>query len=195
MMMAARPGLVHRVGALAFTIGVAAAGWLAIGEPVRQHLEDLREQIATQRTTIGALQAAAQHDAAAGTAALDAAVAVRAQAFLPGETEAIRSANLQALVGGAGAALGLRFASVRALPPVTREHLDLVGVRVEFAAPLDQAQRLLHHLEGLRPELLVESADFVTAPPAPGATAILPIVDISLNVYGAVPGGKERSSP
>ena len=108
--------------------------------------------------------------------------------FLAGETDALRTANLQALITEIAQEHGVRLSSTRALPVHEQDGLRFLGVQAELDADLKQLQAMVLAFESRRPYLFIQSVQIV-----PSATR-RPDIDelrVRFGVVGAVPAGSE----
>ena len=113
------------------------------------HRRDLAQRIDDQRALLGRFEAMAARPIAT-TSQLDPAL------FVAGDSEAQRSARLQALVSDRAQQLGLRVESLRPLPDKESGSLRLIGVRMQLLIGIEEAARLIHALEGGTPAILLQ---------------------------------------
>jgi hypothetical protein len=149
--------LMHRLAALALLFGVVGAGFALLVLPLIGHFSDLRAEIGRQRELLGRFEAFAANKDSAEAVAEQAKAAMQGGLFLSGETDALRTANLQALVTDVAAKNGIRLSSTRALPVQEQGGLRLIGVQAEFEADLKQLQAITAAVEARRPVLFVQS--------------------------------------
>jgi general secretion pathway protein M len=159
--------------------------------PVAARLASLREQIEAERAVLGrfAQVAAQEHEAANLDRARRAILA--SGAYLQGESEPLIAAGLQSALSEIGAANRVRFTSTRTLPPRGLGEGQLIGVRVQFNADIEQLRSLLHRIETNRPFLFVEALHVQPISPYsqrdPEQAGKL---DVRLDVFGATSGKK-----
>ena len=146
---------------LLLTLVLAIAGYVVA--PAARHQAHLDEQITAKRELLGRLTAFHADMPAAGAAARGNAQLMASEVHLPGETEPIRLANLQAAIRQMAGEAGVRLQSTRTLAPVQRDQLQLVGLQMSLQAPIEALQGLLHRLEVHRPLLVVDGLDVVPA--------------------------------
>jgi general secretion pathway protein M len=156
--------------------------------PVSARIGELREQIENQRLLLGrfAAMAALQDKLAvmqnAGRAASE------SEAYLKGETDAIRAASLQTFLSELAGANGVRLSSTRQLPSRERDDLRLVGTRVQFTSDMEQLREMLYSIESTQPFLFVEA---VQVRPVSALAQRDPeyggLLDVRLDVFGALP--------
>jgi general secretion pathway protein M len=156
--------------------------------PVASRIGELREQIEGERLLLGrfAAMAALQDKLAemqgAGRAASE------SEAYLKGESDAIRAASLQTILSELAGANGVRLSSTRQLPSRDRDDLRLVGTRVQFTADMEQLREMLYFIESTQPFLFVEALQ------ARPFSALAQrdheyggLLDVRLDVFGALP--------
>jgi hypothetical protein len=157
MNAAAFPPVVHRLAALALLLALAAAAFALLAMPLIDRYTGLRADIAGQRALLGRFEAFAANKPAAEATAEQARALMRSGLFLDGETEALRAANLQAIVTDVAGKSGVRLSSSRGLPPQEQDGLRLIGVQAEFEADMRQVQAMLAAFAARRPVLFVQS--------------------------------------
>jgi hypothetical protein len=182
-MSRALPRIVHRLAALALLLVALTAVAALIVRPVIGYALTLAADITAQRDLIGRLEAFAAGKEAAQTRADHARAATRAGLFLPGETDALRTANLQAAVTEIAEKAKVRLASTRALPGQEQDGLTLIGVQTEFEADLKQLQAMIAAIEARRPFLFLQSLQIA---PAASRRRDSDGLRIRLGVFGAV---------
>src|SRR5262245_9056780 len=149
----ARP--IRQLAAVLLLVLAAALIWFLGVLPLSAHFERLRGEIETARTTLGrftavaALQERVPETQRAGRAASTSA------AYLKGEGDQIKSANLQTLLSRIAGENGVRITSTRALNPLERNDLRLIGVHVQFTASIEQLREILYAADAKPPFLLV----------------------------------------
>jgi hypothetical protein len=157
------PGI-SRFAAIGLLIALVAGltGYVLL--PAAQHTLRLGEEIAAKRELLGRLVKLEPEANAAGSNAQQAERALLAELTVPGETEPIRLAAVQATIRRLAATSGARLESTRTLPPVQRGQVQLAGLNIAMRAPVDALQRLLHAIEVHRPILIVDGLDIVPIP-------------------------------
>ena len=180
-------------------IGLAVALLLAIAgfviEPAVRRLSDLDEQINAKRESLGLLSAIAARALNSSDAANRGDQIPASEVFLPGETEPIRLAYLQASIRLMSEEEGVRLRSTRTLSSIQRDEVQLAGLQLTLQAPVAAVQRLLHRIEVHRPILLVDGLDI-----APVAAAALSATDdrllhVELRVLAHVQSPRIGSAP
>jgi hypothetical protein len=149
--------VLHRLAAVALLVAIAGAAFALLALPLIGHFAGLRAEIARQRETLGRFEAFAANREAAEAQAERARAAMNGGMFLPGETDALRTANLQALVTEIAEKNGARLSSTRALPVREQEGLRLIGVQAELDTDMKRLQAILAAVEARRPALFVQS--------------------------------------
>ena len=86
---------------------------------------------------------------------------------LKGESDPLRTAELQTALTKIVAALGLRLKSTRALPARDAEGVRLIGIQAQFQATLAQLQKILLAIDANEPILVIEALRVVAAAGAP----------------------------
>jgi hypothetical protein len=149
--------ILHRVAALALLLVAAGAVFFLLVLPIIGHFSSVRSAIAEQRIVLGRLEAFAANKDAAETAAERAKASMRGGMLLGGGTDALRAANLQAIITESMEKNGVRLSSMRIVPPQEEDGLRLIGVQAEFETNLKQLQAIMAVLDARRPVLFVES--------------------------------------
>lgn len=142
------------IGLLLVALGLAARIFVM---PLVDHFAGLRAEIATQREHLARFEAYAANKDAAEALAARTRAAMSSGLFLPGATDALRAASLQALITEIAEKRGVRLASARALPVHERDGLRFIGVQVELEADIRQLQALILAFESRRPTLFIQS--------------------------------------
>lgn len=160
--------LLRRLAAVMLLLAVLGALAIFVVIPVVAHVQSLRADIEQERLTLARL--ASMPDDAVETQSIErmTAKARESRQFLEGESDPIRLANLQSVVGGIAASQGVKLRSSRNLPPRERADVRYVGVQLQFAATVGQLQKILLAIEAQRPFLFI---DTVHVTPMPGALA------------------------
>jgi hypothetical protein len=149
--------LLQRLAAIGLLLAVVAMGLTLLVLPLAGRFSSLRADIATQRELVGRFEAFAANKDSADAAAEQAKAALRSNLFLGGETDALRTANLQALITGLADKNGVRLSSTRGLPVQEQDGLRLFGIQAEFETGLTQLQAILAACDERRPALFVQS--------------------------------------
>jgi hypothetical protein len=149
--------LLSRLAALGLLLAVIGATGLLLVVPLVDYFNSLRTEIATQRETLGRFEAFAANKDSAQALAERSEAAMRSGIFLTGETDALRTANLQTLVTEVAQSQGVRLSSTRALPIQEANGLRFIGVQAEFDADLRQLQAMILAVEARRPYLFIQS--------------------------------------
>lgn len=168
---------------LGFVIG--AIGLLGV-MPVVSKIQELRSDIEAERSKLGRLSS--MPDDAGKAQSIDrlTARARESRLFLDGESDPIRLANLQALIGTIAAGQGVKLRSSRNLPARERNELRFVGIQLQFAATVEQLQKILVALEAQRPYLFIDVLHITPVPGGLGSNGDEPgQLDARLEVLGA----------
>jgi hypothetical protein len=83
----------------------------------------------------------------------------RSGVYLDGATNALAAAKLQQIAGARIKANRGQIRSIRALPEKTEEGFTRVSVHVQFEAPLNALQRIIHSFEANRPFVFVRDLE------------------------------------
>jgi len=149
--------LLSRLAALGLLLAVIGAAGLLLVVPLVDYFNSLRIEIATERETLGRFEAFAANKDSAQALAERSEAAMRSGIFLTGDTDALRTANLQTLVTEVAQSQGVRLSSTRALPIQEANGLRFIGVQAEFDADLGQLQAMILAVEARRPYLFIQS--------------------------------------
>lgn len=109
--------------------------------------------------------------------------------YIPGETDALRIANLQETVADAAKLAGIRIASTRVIDTFNRDGVRMIGLQAQLSTELDNLQKLLFDLEKQRSLLFIDGLHIARGPD--GGTVKLPALDVTFVVAGAAPEVKE----
>jgi Type II secretion system (T2SS), protein M subtype b len=173
--------LLHRLAALALLLIAVGAVILLIGLPLINYFNGLRAEIAQQRELLARFEAFAANKDAARSLAERSEAAMRSGIFLAGDTDALRAANLQAVITGIAQTQGARLSSARALPVEDRGGLHFIGVQAELETGIRQLQSMILALESHRPYLFVQS---LQAAPIAGRRTDSEALKIRLGIVG-----------
>ena len=181
----ARP--IRQFAAVLLLVAAVALIWFVAVLPLSASFERLREEIDNERSTLGRFAAiAALQDRLAETQRAG-RVASTSAAYLKGEGDQIKSANLQTLLSSIAAENGVRLTSTRALNPIERNELRLIGVRVQFTANIEQLREILYAAEAKQPFLFVDGLQVRTVSAMAHDPEHAGILDVRADVYGAAP--------
>jgi hypothetical protein len=149
--------VLHRLAAVGLLLAAAGAAFMLLVLPLIGQFDGVRAEIDRQRELLGRFEAFAANRDTAETVAEQAKAAMQGGLFLGGETDALRTANLQALVTDVADKNGVRLSSTRALPVQEQDGLRLIGVQAEFEADMKRLQAVIAAIEARRPVLFVQS--------------------------------------
>ncbi len=180
------------VSLLALLVGVFV---LFVVHPVIGKITELRDRIEQERSVVGRLLSASSDDGVASEALLRSSAGRVRSLFVQGESEAIRIAAYQARLIEVLGAHQVKPRSARNLPVQERNNLRLVGIQLQFAAPIEKFQAILLDIESHKPVFLIESLH-VTAAPQSGGTSgdERGMLEARLDVYG-IEAGVEAQKP
>jgi hypothetical protein len=171
--------LAAALGAIAFCIVI----------PISERFRDLDERISEQRNLLGRYRSIAV-SAKAGDQEQAADIQATAEAaFLPGETDALRLASLQATLNDAAAAQKIRLSSARTTDAPEETGVRLLSLQAQLSTDLEPLQKLLFNLEKQRANLIIDGLHIVRAPD--GGAAGLPSLDVVFDLRGAATKTKD----
>lgn len=150
-----------RLAAIGLLIAVIAAAIAFLILPAANYFNALRAEITQQRGLLARFEAFAANKEEAQLLSERAASAVSSGVFLEGETDALRTANLQALITKVAQEHGVRLSSTRVIPVQEEQGLRFIGVQAELNADTPQLQAMLLSIEAQRPFLFVRSLQVV----------------------------------
>lgn len=177
--------MLHRLAAVALLLAVLGLAVALFVMPLVDRFTVLRADIATQREQLARFEAYAANKDAAEALAARSAAAMRGGMFLPGETDALRTASLQALITEIAEKHGVRLASARALPPHEQDGLRFIGVQAELETDIRQLQAMILAIEARRPALFIQSLQVA---PAVGRRQGGEELKVRFGIVGAVQG-------
>jgi type II secretion system (T2SS) protein M len=189
--MSTLPRPLRQLAAVALLVLVVGALVVTTVLPLTARVAELRDAIEAERVILGRLAAvAARADETAEHERIGRA-ALESGAWLKGDSEALTAAGLQTTLAQLATANRVRFASTRALPPRERDGMQLIGVSVQFKAEVDQVRGFLFRIESHKPFLFVEGLQVRPVSPfSQSAQELNSILDVRLDVFGALPGRK-----
>ena len=181
----------RRIAAVALLLLVIAGVAMTTVMPLTARIAELSEEIEAERVVLGRFAAVAARAGETAEYARIGRAALESGAYLKGESEALTAAGLQGLLAQLAAANRVRFHSTRALAARERDGTRLIGVSVQFKAEIQQLRAILFRIESNRPFLFVEGLQVRPVSPYSQRDAELNgILDVRLDVYGAVPAKK-----
>jgi hypothetical protein len=184
--------LLSRLAALGLLLAVIGAAVLLLVVPLVDYFNSLRAEIATQRETLGRFEAFAANKESAQALAERSEAAMRSGIFLTGETDALRTANLQTLVTEVAQSQGVRLSSTRVLPIQEANGLRFIGVQAEFDADLRQLQAMILAVEARRPYLFIQSLQVA---PFAGRRPDSEELKVRFGIVGAVASAPAAPAP
>ena len=155
--------------------------------PLSAHFDRLREEIESERTTLGRFAAVAALQDRLADAQRAGRAASASAAYLKGEGDQIKSANLQTLLSTIAGENGVRLSSTRALNPIERNELRLIGVRVNSPPLSSNCARSSYAVEAKQPFLFVDGLQVRTISAMAHDPEHAGILDVRVDVYGAAP--------
>lgn len=176
---------------LAVGLLVALTGFLVLGVaiPYVSAVSQLSDDIEAERVAAGRFGAVANLKTTSAEVERAGAQAAQSEAYLKGDTEALKTSALQAMLSELAQGMGVRVRSTRNLPVREKDDLRFIGVRMQFNAEVDQVRALLHGIEVAKPFLMVDGLQVQPltyfAPQEQGGS-----LEVRLDVYGAMPRKK-----
>ena len=132
-MTALSPAL-RRLAALVLLLVVVPAAALLAIVPVTSRVQELREEIAAERELLGRFNQIASQQSRAAELDKAGEAAMKSEAYLKGESDAIKAAGLQRLLAELAAANRVRLHTTRALEARERGGVKLIGAVKEVKA-------------------------------------------------------------
>jgi Type II secretion system (T2SS), protein M subtype b len=179
----------RKISALSILAALAAGVTFGIVLPVWERFHELDEKISVQRQLLGRYLSASTAASTPGSDATQVNQTVADQAYLLGETDALRLANLQAILNEVSAAQKMRFASTRAMDAAEQSGVRLLGLQAQLSTELAPLQNMLFDLEKRQKNMIVDGLHITRAPES--AAANVPSLDVSFVLLGAAPKKKE----
>lgn len=189
------PG-VRRFAAIGLALAVVLFVTGYVIEPAARRLADLDGQITAQRELLGRQSTLAAESPVAIASVKGSRQFLKLQIYLPGETEPIQLANLQASIRQMSDVEGVRLQSTRTLPSVQRDDVYFAGLQMTLKASIESLQRLLHRIEVHRPVLTVDG--LAITPLAASATSAEDdsrLLQVELRVLGYVEEARKDGTP
>ena len=149
--------LARRIFAVTLLLLVMGAFGLFVINPLYAYLSDIRGDIDQERMLLGRLNSVVGGQAAVNDIEKLSKSEADNNLFLQGESEAIRLASLQSRLSEIVSANGVKLRSARNLPSKERNDLHLLGIQLQFSAPIEKLQVILLALEEQTPLMLVEN--------------------------------------
>ena len=147
----------RRVFAVTLLLLVTGAFGLFVVNPLYSYVSDIRGDIDQERMLLGRLSIVVGGQAAVNDIEKLSKSEADNNLFLQGESEAIRLASLQSRLSEIVSANGVKLRSARNLPSKERNDLHLLGIQLQFSAPIEKLQVILLALEEQTPVMLVEN--------------------------------------
>lgn len=187
--MTAMSPAMSRLAAVSLLVGVLAVLIFGVAGPYVSAVRSLGEEIEAERIAAGRFSAVANLKASAAEVERAGTQAAQSDAYLKGDTEALKTSALQAMLSELAQGMGVRVRSARNLPVREKDDLRFIGVRMQFNAEVDQVRALLHGIEAATPFLLIDGMQVqpltYQSPQEAGGS-----LEVRLDVYGAMPRKK-----
>lgn len=168
-MIASLPRPLSKLAALLLLALALAAAALFIAAPLAQTLLGLDAAVKDKRATLGRLADTRRAEAEAQSLALSLSRSQAESLYLPGDSDAMRFANLQTALTAIAEAQGVRLRSTRAIKPAEAGGPALVAAAASFEASMAQLQEMLLAIDRHEPMLI--AADIRIVPAASAADA------------------------
>ncbi len=175
---------VRQLAALSLLAAAIVGFWSFVWTPVTTTISGQNAQILEQREVLGRLLSAETLAGEASTLEQKSKSLDIGKLTLMGDSDPLRTAELQTTLTKIVATLGFRLKSTRALPTRDAEGVRLIGVQAQFQATLAQLQKILIAIEESQPILVIEALRVVAAASAPDQKSESPL-DINIDVFGA----------
>lgn len=180
---------VRQLAAIALLASLCAGFWLFVWSPAVGTLRQQDAKIAEQREVLARLLSAGNLAGEASALEQKSTSLDTTNLMLKGDSDPLRTAELQTALTKIVADFGLRLRSTRSLPAREAQGVRLVGVQAQFQATLEQLQKVLLAIEDSEPVFVIEALRIAGAASAADAKTETPL-DISVDVFGATGTGK-----
>jgi hypothetical protein len=152
--------LVSRILALSLLFGICAGSYLFIFNPIFATHQMLDESL-VRTSELASHYEGIGSDHKVIEAKIRKLLERRSSSgiYLDGATNALATAKLQQIAGARIKANRGQIRSIRTLPEKTEEGFTRVSVHVQFQAPLNALQRIIHSFEANRPFIFVRDLE------------------------------------
>ncbi len=175
---------VRQLAALSLLAAAIVGFWSFVWTPVTTSILGQDAKILEQREVLGRLLSAETLAGDASTLEQKSKSIDIGRLTLKGDSDPLRTAELQTTLTKIVATLGLRLKSTRALPARDAEGVRLIGVQAQFQASLAQLQKILLAIEESDAILTIEALRIVAAAGATDPKTEAPL-DVNIDVFGA----------
>lgn len=180
---------IRQIAAVSLLVALCIGLWLFVWSPIVNTIRDQDAKILEQREVLGRLSSAENlagqvTDLEQRSRSIDIT-----KLTLRGDSDPLRTAELQTELTKIVTAHGVRLKSTRALAARDTGGVRLVGVQAQFQATLAQLQKILLTIEESEPILVIEALRVVAAAGTTDAKTE-PALDINIDVFGATGTGK-----
>lgn len=157
-MMPALSPMVNRALALAILLGLVAATYLGLVQPLIASRVDQHDQIERLETMLARFRSVAQQRAAREAELADLKQrAAGEDGLLHGANETLMAAAIQNRLKELVASSRGELKSIQILPAQSDGHLRRITVRGQMSMTVDAAQRVFHDLEGGEPLMFLDN--------------------------------------
>jgi hypothetical protein len=147
----------HQLAALGLLLAAVGIVLALTVLPLAGYFTGLRAEIEQQRGLLGRFETFAASKDKVQALAQRSNEAMRAGIFLAGETDAMRAANLQALLTKVAGTHGVRLRSARTIAATEHDGLRFIGVQAEIDTGVQQLQAMILAFESMRPYLFIQT--------------------------------------
>jgi general secretion pathway protein M len=179
-------GLKGKALALALCVGIIAALYLGVVAPLVAHYGERASRLEDTVALTARLQLAA-----AETPSLNRTLdglrqrSDLTELILPGTSDAVAAANLQATLAALAAKVGTGIASTEILTPQAQDPFRRIGLRINLTGDLTMLTNLLRGIDEARPPLFVDRLDLrSSAGTAPASGNAPPILAVTMDLHG-----------
>ncbi len=182
-----------RLLAVAILIVLVAAAGFTCTELYTAHAGN-RHAIRAKEATLGRLNAVVAQSDAVDQWTSSLSQGLDDGAFLPGDGDAVSSADLQARLLNITSTNGASMSSFRAMDPEPREGLVDVGVEIALQGTYSSVERTISTIESSLPLLFLTKATFRNANSGDTPPNTEVMLEVTLEIYGYARNGGAAAS-
>jgi general secretion pathway protein M len=147
-----------KLSAIAILLGLIGLLVLIVVYPLWSLQQEYQDSVESYRFKLEHLkQVASEKDHLAQRVEGIRALAQKNEAFLPTNTAALATAELQTLIKQAVSEAGGELSSTQVIPERAEENAVRVGVKVRISATTPMLRQMLHHFESGKPYLFIDN--------------------------------------